>query len=147
MQPCRLTTSNDQTLVFYPPFERIQPNSSALTRMLRQPGSDSAISRTWKGDGWFCLLCFLSSVSIEEGIVEGHGAEGGFWGTPGSGRSRMLGKSKYDHTMGGSQGEWGRVRGSGAPPQQRKAQGPLLGPPCDFRWETQACVVRGYYLL
>lgn len=66
----------------------------------------------------------MSSVSIEKALWKDMEQRGVILGNPGSGRSGMLGKSKYDHTMGGSQGSGGRVRGSGAPPGQRKAQGP-----------------------
>lgn len=57
--------------------------------------------------GFVCFV-FLSSVSVEKALWKDMEERGVILRDPGLGRSGKLGKSKYDHTMGGNQGEWGK---------------------------------------
>ena len=52
----------------------------------------------------FVYSVFLSSVSVQKALWK----ERSDFGGPRLRQVRKLGKSKYDHTMGGNQGEWAR---------------------------------------
>lgn len=90
----------------------------------------------------FVYSVFLSSVSVQKALWK----ERSDFGGPRLRQVRKLGKSKYDHTMGGNQGEWVKGEGFWSPSWAEESPGsPYPVHPVTSDGETQAqSWVRGW---